>query len=51
MPERGAPRDDFAPGVRILVFEQRVTIAYRVLKGQVGSFMRGETYQQHSGND
>ncbi|WP_285195873.1 type II toxin-antitoxin system RelE/ParE family toxin [Rhizobium sp. CNPSo 3490] len=35
MPERGAPREDFAPGVRILVFERRVTIAYRVVKEQV----------------
>lgn len=35
MPERGALRDDFAPGVRILVFEQRVTIAYRVRKDEV----------------
>ncbi|MGO7211138.1 type II toxin-antitoxin system RelE/ParE family toxin [Rhizobium ruizarguesonis] len=35
MPERGAPREDFAPGVRILVFERRVTIAYRVLKDRV----------------
>jgi toxin ParE1/3/4 len=29
-PERGAPRDDFAVGVRILVFEKRITIAYRI---------------------
>ncbi|WSH66139.1 type II toxin-antitoxin system RelE/ParE family toxin [Rhizobium ruizarguesonis] len=35
MPERGAPREDFAPGVRILVFERRVTIAYRVVKDRV----------------
>lgn len=35
MPERGALREDFAPGVRILVFEQRVTIAYRVRKGEI----------------
>ncbi|MDV4180196.1 type II toxin-antitoxin system RelE/ParE family toxin [Rhizobium brockwellii] len=35
MPERGAPREDFAPGVRILVFERRVTIAYRVAKDRV----------------
>ena len=35
MPERGVLRDDFAPGVRILVFEQRVTIAYRLRKGEI----------------
>ena len=29
-PERGAPRDDLAPGVRVLIFERRATIAYRV---------------------
>jgi toxin ParE1/3/4 len=28
-PERGAARNDFAPGVRILVFEKRVTVAYK----------------------
>ncbi|MDC9807998.1 type II toxin-antitoxin system RelE/ParE family toxin [Rhizobium binxianense] len=35
MPERGAPREDFAQSVRILVFERRVTIAYRVVKDRV----------------
>lgn len=35
MPERGAPREDFASSVRILVFERRVTIAYRVVKDRV----------------
>lgn len=35
MPEGGAPREDFAPGVRILVFERRVTIAYRIVKDRV----------------
>lgn len=29
-PLRGTPRDDLAPGVRTLVFERRVIIAYRV---------------------
>lgn len=29
-PWRGAPREDLAPGVRILVFERRATVAYRV---------------------
>ncbi|MDO3434500.1 type II toxin-antitoxin system RelE/ParE family toxin [Rhizobium sp. CBN3] len=35
MPDRGSPREDFAPGVRILVFERRVNIAYRIAKDQV----------------
>ncbi|NKM57611.1 type II toxin-antitoxin system RelE/ParE family toxin [Rhizobium anhuiense] len=35
MPEGGAPREDFAPGVRILVLERRVTIAYRIVKDRV----------------
>ncbi len=35
MPERGARRDEFAPGIRILVFEQRVTIAYRVRQDEI----------------
>ena len=34
-PERGAPRSDFAAGVRILVFERRVTIAYKVARNRV----------------
>jgi toxin ParE1/3/4 len=29
-PERGALRNDLAPGVRVLIFERRATIAYRV---------------------
>jgi toxin ParE1/3/4 len=29
-PERGAPRDDVLPGLRIGVFERRVVIAYSV---------------------
>lgn len=34
-PLRGAPRDDLAPGVRTLVFERKVLIAYRVEKTAV----------------
>ena len=30
-PERGAPRNDIAPGLRIIGFERRVTIAFRIL--------------------
>jgi toxin ParE1/3/4 len=29
-PERGTKRDDLAPGIRIIRFERRVTIAFRV---------------------
>lgn len=29
-PERGAQRNDLAPGVRVLIFERRATIAYRI---------------------
>lgn len=29
-PYRGAPRDDYGPGIRVLGFERRVTIVYRV---------------------
>lgn len=29
-PERGAPRDDIAPGIRTTVMERRVVIAFRV---------------------
>ncbi|WP_064710938.1 type II toxin-antitoxin system RelE/ParE family toxin [Rhizobium bangladeshense] len=35
MPVRGSPREDFAPGVRIFVFERRVTVAYRITKNRV----------------
>ncbi|MGZ2457673.1 toxin ParE1/3/4 [Rhizobium anhuiense] len=35
MPEGGEPREDFAPGVRILVFERRLAIAYRIVKDRV----------------
>jgi toxin ParE1/3/4 len=30
-PERGARREDIAPGIRTIGFERRVTIAFRVL--------------------
>jgi toxin ParE1/3/4 len=30
LPNRGAPRDEILPGLRILGFERRVAIAYRV---------------------
>lgn len=29
-PRQGAPHDDISPGIRILGFEKRVAIAYRV---------------------
>lgn len=34
-PERGTRRDDLAPGLRVLGFERRVVIAFRVLPGRV----------------
>ncbi|MDB5618778.1 MAG: uncharacterized protein JWQ24_3016 [Tardiphaga sp.] len=34
-PKRGRLRDDLLPGLRMLPFERRVTIAYRVLKTRV----------------
>lgn len=34
-PEKGTPRDDFAPGIRTMIFERRVVIAYRVEGSQV----------------
>jgi len=35
MPYRGSPRDDLQPGIRILVFERRTTIAYRIREDAV----------------
>lgn len=37
-PERGTLRDDLRPGLRILGFEKRVTIAFRVVPGRVTIF-------------
>jgi toxin ParE1/3/4 len=34
-PERGRRRDDILPGLRVVGFERRVTIAFRVLKTRV----------------
>ena len=34
-PERGAKRDDLAPGLRTIGFERRVLIAFRVLPNEV----------------
>ena len=34
-PERGTRREDIAPGLRIIGFERRVTIAFRVLDHRV----------------
>jgi toxin ParE1/3/4 len=34
-PERGRRRDDILPGLRVIGFERRVTIAFRVLKTRV----------------
>ena len=34
-PERGTWRDDIEPGLRLLGFERRATIVFRVLKSEV----------------
>jgi toxin ParE1/3/4 len=34
-PERGRRRDDIYPGLRVIGFERRVSIAFRVLKTRV----------------
>ncbi len=34
-PNRGAPRSDLGPGVRLIGFERRVAIAYRVEPDEV----------------
>jgi toxin ParE1/3/4 len=34
-PERGRRRDDIKPGLRVIGFERRVAIAFRVLKTKV----------------
>ena len=34
-PQRGSRRDDIAPGLRVIGFERRVSIAFRVAPGQV----------------
>lgn len=34
-PERGMPRDDLFPGLRIVGFERRVTIAFHIDPGMV----------------
>ncbi|WP_419808864.1 type II toxin-antitoxin system RelE/ParE family toxin [Sphingomonas sp.] len=31
LPERGAPRDELAPGIRTIAYRRRTTIAYRIL--------------------
>lgn len=34
-PMRGRARDDIRPGLRLIAFERRATIVYRVLKSEV----------------
>ena len=34
-PERGRRRDDIQPGLRVIGFERRVAIAFRILKTRV----------------
>ena len=35
LPERGLPRNDIRPGLRVAIFEGRITIAYRISGFQV----------------
>jgi toxin ParE1/3/4 len=35
LPYRGAPRDDVRAGLRVAIFERRVTIAYRIADNRV----------------
>jgi toxin ParE1/3/4 len=35
LPYRGAPRDDIRAGLRVAIFERRVTIAYRIADDKV----------------
>jgi len=44
-PARGTPRDDLRPGLRIVGFERRVTIAFAMMGGEVvvhGVFYGGQ---------
>jgi toxin ParE1/3/4 len=48
LPERGAPRDDVLPGLRVTGFERRVTIAYIVTAEAVlieGIFYGGQDFE------
>ena len=48
-PERGAPRDDIFPGLRILSFERRAVIAFQVGKSEVvivRIFYGGQDYER-----
>jgi toxin ParE1/3/4 len=47
-PERGRPRDDLVPGLRVLVFERSAVIAYRIEGNSVrivDIFYRGRDYE------
>ena len=48
-PERGTRRDDLRPGVRIIGFERRATIVFRVSKSEVvviRIFHGGQDYER-----
>jgi toxin ParE1/3/4 len=34
-PERGTPRDDLRPGLRVIGFERRVTIAFHIMSDRI----------------
>lgn len=51
-PERGAARFDIMPGLRILAFERRVVIAFRVARSEVvivRIFYGGQDYERALG--
>lgn len=53
-PERGTKRDDLEPGIRIIGFERRATIAFRVEDDTVRVFYAGRDYEasfRDSGED
>ena len=48
-PERGTRRDDIRPGIRVMGFERRATIVFRVMKAEVvvvRIFYAGQDYER-----
>ncbi len=53
-PDVGRSRDDLFPGLKLLAFERRATIAYRTLEGVVeilNIFGTGRDYEAFYGDD
>jgi toxin ParE1/3/4 len=47
-PERGMPRDDLVPGLRTLLLDRRITVAFMVARDQVDIlriFYAGRDYE------